>query len=260
MKRQIIGKICLIIIAVTVALSFVGCDKVFSEVGKTDAPTVSKKEELPQEKEPSKTQASEKKVSFEVGTIDRSYRNEEGTVLIEHSYDLVTVRGKSASDEKINSVLKEDMEAFLWSEEELQSYVGEWLDFEYPYKNTVTAEVTHNSDNLFSVVLTRAWYMGGVFNVDDYCYVFDIKTGELATLDKITGKSFDELGDKLKKTVFEYLSKEGMAGYIDDEYIHNYEPAAFRFCIKKGEIVLLFSNYELSPETIMVPTGMMVGQ
>ena len=69
MKRQIIGKICLIIIAVTVALSFVGCDKVLPETGKTEAPTTEQNEEISDEKEPPKIEAGEKKKKAAAITI-----------------------------------------------------------------------------------------------------------------------------------------------------------------------------------------------
>ena len=195
------------------------------------------------------------KATVTISRVDRSIKNSEGEVLIEHFYDQVFVTGNFEGTAKINATLVADMTEFFNLHTDLQEMVP-YIDRNHGgFFSTRAAEVTHNEGSLLCIEYASEWCMGGVHNGDIYPFVFDLNTGETPSLSSLTGVDSDKLESALKIIIKDYLYSdyygEGV-GYIDD-----YSLDDFNYTIRDGKICIVFETYEIAcgaAGSIIVPT------
>lgn len=196
---------------------------------------------------------------------DHSYRNEAGQVLISHYFDYVELTGSFAGAQKINAQMKQLAEDFFWSDEELtETATGDFApDPSSPFSNTKSSSVTYISDRCLCVAVGMDWWMGGVHNGGSDGYVFDLRTGEKATLASLTGGDPAELEARLKEIAWEQISNDEYDEPWEGSYekLSAYTLDTFDYSIIDGQIVLFFDVYEFFPGAhgpVTVHTGIYV--
>ncbi len=204
-----------------------------------------------------------KKVNYDIEIHDNSYKNEDDENLIEHYYHLVVLDEVNENIESINRDLEKNMEEFVMEREELEEFLMSYATPESPFMNNCEAEVTQNADGIFSVKHSRLWFMGGVGNYDHFGSTYDINTGLRLSLSDLTQEDADSFEQNLKDITWEYLESEYGEGLFPDAYdtLYNKNLDEFSFYIDDGEIVLVFSTYELAPGaagSITSPTGIYI--
>ena len=201
---------------------------------------------------------------YEVERQDLSYYNEAGQVLINLYYDQVVLTG--GPFQSINNAIYGDyLDKFPLPDaraEYAQYLDGPYLDPEYPFMNTYTAQVTHNGDGIFSICLSQSWYMGGVFNGNVYGLTFDLNTGEKASLPHLMGMDEAALTRQLKSLTKAHLD-ENPGLWFDEAWdtVDNLTLEEFEYYIQDGELVLCFETYLLGPGAtgcLVLPTGMAI--
>ena len=203
-------------------------------------------------------------VKYTIERNDRSLRDENNYVLIEHFYELVTIQGSTASIAAINESLKKDMDSFFFTEAELDEYSSSpFLSPEYPLYNTCEAEVTHNYNGYFGVKFSTSWMMGGVGNDDTYGLTYNLNTGLPATLAELTGRNPSSLEKQLKEIVWAFLINDfgETPMYNARETLDNYKLEEFDFYLLDGEIVLLFPTDtfgSVAAGQVIVETGIYI--
>lgn len=202
---------------------------------------------------------------YEVVKRDDSYRNENGDVLVGITYEQVVLAETFPEWAAINQLIAGDYAAFLDNvayvydepvedvEARMESMGADYGDF---FTNCV-AEVVQNAEGIFSIRLTRDWFMGGVFNVDSFGLTFDLNTGEALTLDDLLNISDEELKSILAEKLMENAAalfdtpEAVLASYTMEDYI---------FYVENGEVVITFPTYSISygaAGPITVHTGLM---
>jgi len=185
---------------------------------------------------------------YQIIREDRSYRNAAGEVLISHYFDYLELAETFPGAQKINAAFKQIAADFFWTEEELAEYaIGEWgPDPEYPFFCTRPSAVTYISDKYICVTVGTQWYMGGVSNYGHEGYVFDLQTGEEATLAGLVGGDPAQLEEQLKEIAWERISNDPNEEPWEGSYetLCAYTLETFNYAINDGQIVLFFSVYE----------------
>jgi len=188
-------------------------------------------------------------VGFNISRNDKSYKNDEGKVLIDYYYDLVVVDDGCPNADKINQAFEADMEAFWLPDSDIKDYATLVDPSVEKYCDVCETQVTHNSDGFLSAKFTTSWYMGGVYNQDSYGKTFDLNTGEEIGLQDLTGQPLKAFEQKIKDSTWAYLSDEYGDGMFPDAYdtLYGMGLDEFAFCLEDGEIVLFFPTYSLGP-------------
>ena len=184
---------------------------------------------------------------YQIIRADHSYRNGAGQVLISHYYDYVALTGAFPGAQKINARLKQIADAFFWSEEELkENAASPWLDPKDPFFYTMSSRVTYISDKCLCVTVDMEWFMGGVHNAGSDGYVFDLQTGEKATLVSLAGGDPASLEAQLKEIVWEQINNDPYETPWEDSHdkLSAYTLDTFNYSIENGQIVLYFAEYE----------------
>ena len=111
-----------------------------------------------------------------------------------------------------------------------------------------TARVTHNDGKIFSIRMTRDWYMGGVYNGDPFAFNFDMTTGGQLPLAQLSDLPEAEFKAQLVQIVCDYLEPYREVLFEDPaQVMAEYTLEDFPYCIEDGELVLLFSTYTFGP-------------
>lgn len=201
------------------------------------------------------------RANYDIVVEDRSYRNDSGLVLIEHSYELVHITDICYQADQINYLLEREMESFFLSESELEENASSpFVTPENPFFYTAKAQVTHNENGILSIIVKTDWMMGGVHNTDYIGSVFDLQNGHRTNLGDLTDIESDALETMLKDNAWEYLFEkygEELWPYAE-ETVYSYALDEFNYYIENSEIILLFDTYELSfgaAGPFKVPTG-----
>lgn len=211
-------------------------------------------------------------VELEYRTMDGSWYNENGDVLVSHVYEQVVVLGDSRVAEKINRAIEEDGRAFIdpqsiyvyESEEELEEYLDlaemDYGDLFYD----AAAEVTHNGDGILSIRVGTDWFMGGVFNADYYGMTFDLSSGEMLTIPQLLDRDADEVEEELETIIGDYVTEEYGEGLFDapERILEDYDVEDYLFYVEDGELIVTFYTYTFAPGAAgatVVPTGIFVG-
>ena len=212
-------------------------------------------------------------VEFECRTMDGSWYNENGDVLVSHVYEQVVVLDDSEAVEKINRAIEDDGRAFIdprsisiyESEEELEEFlelaVLDYGDLFYD----ASATVTHNGDGILSIRMGTEWFMGGVFNADYYGMTFDLETGEKLNVLQVIGGDAEEVEEELNTIICEYVTEAYGPGLFDapERILEDYSVEAYKFYVEEGQIIVTFDTYTFAPGAAgatVVPTGIMIGE
>lgn len=218
-----------------------------------------KLETHPQEEVPVQSEATfrgENPVQYSVLERDDSVRNANGDVLVSIRYQQVILDNARPQWVAVNQRLADSYQAFREETAYLQETPPEeWekmlQEMGAVYGNFMancTAEVTYNDGAVFSIRMTRDWYMGGVYNGDPFGFNFDVITGEELPLARLSDLPEAEFKNQLVQIVCDYLAPYREILFEDPaEVMAEYTLEDFPYCIEDGELVLLFSTYTFGP-------------
>lgn len=218
----------------------------------------------PSETVPAQTQPPADRASYEIVRMDHSVQAEDGETLVLFYYDKV-VLDEGEAYEGINRILSEaavefitgtDIGAMAEQAERMMVSTG------CPFLNSMTAEVTHNADGVFGIMLTRDWYAGGVGNTDYFGMTFSLREDRAVTLAELYP---DVTEQQLKDIVWAALEAEYGEAMFEGvwEDLQAYELEEFPFYIRDGELILTFPTYTFGPGAagaMTVPTGLDIGE
>ena len=216
-------------------------------------------------------QSASAKVEYR--TVDGSWRNQNGDVLVFHVYEQVVLLDGTGAADKINSTIEDDVCAFLddqtfriyESEEEMEEYLeGSGIGYGGLFHD-VTSEVTHNGDGIISIRMGIDWFMGGVFNADYYGMTFDLTTGEQLNVLQLIGGDPAEAEEKLNAIICEYVIEEYGEELFEapEQVLEDYSAEDYYFYVEEGQIIVTFSTYTFASGAAgatVVPTGIMIGE
>ncbi|MBQ3504390.1 MAG: DUF3298 domain-containing protein [Oscillospiraceae bacterium] len=187
---------------------------------------------------------------------DNSIRNASGDILVKIQYDQVILDTAQERWQPINDRIGADYRGFLEELAYLQDTPpAQWeqmlQDMGAVYGNflaTCTPEVTCNGGDIFSIRMTRDWFLGGVYNRDYYGLNFDLTTGEELPLSRLSPLPEEAFLKQLKEIVSDALADNRDALFEDPAVIlEDFTLADFSYCIEDGELVLLFPTYTFGP-------------
>ena len=220
---------------------------------------LSKLETQPQEEVAVQSEAAmhgENPVQYSVLERDDSIRNANGDVLVSIRYQQVILDNARPQWEAVNQRIEASYQSFREETAYLQETPPEeWekmlRDMGAVYGNFMancTARVTHNDGEIFSIRMTRDWYMGGVYNGDPFAFNFDMTTGEQLPLTRLSDLPEAEFKAQLVQIVCDYLAPYREVLFEDPAAVMaEYTLEDFPYCIEDGELVLLFSTYTFGP-------------
>lgn len=222
-----------------------------------------------EDEEPKQSMAAE----FEYRTMDGSWYNENGDVLVSHVYEQVVVLDDGEAAEKINRAIEDDGREFIdkrsisvyESEEELEDYL-ELAELDYgDLFYDASATVTHNGDGILSIRIGTEWFMGGVFNADYYGMTFDLNTGEKLNVLQVMGGDLEAAEQKLNEIICDYVTEEYGEGLFDapERILEDYSTEEYNFYVEEGQVIVTFDTYTFAPGAAgatVVPTGIMIGE
>ena len=196
-------------------------------------------------------------IEYKIERMDDSIRDEDGNIRVNIYYDLVHLDSRKKSVQKINKYIEDvHYDNFLKNEgtkEQIQEmYVYDYPPtLEYPYFNTVDAEVTYQDENYISIKWTKKWFMGGVFNISYSGMVFSLETGEPVNLQDIYGFEPNITLAYLKFAVMEYMYDWDNSTYHSIasqacDIVSEYGIEDFSFYLDDGYPVLCFATYEIA--------------
>lgn len=206
-------------------------------------------------------------VTYKITPYDHSLYDEEGTLIVESTYDLVTISG-SPFDSEINEVLEREYEQFQVRTEEWSGYTSIDVEPHAPYCDSYSAQVTYLDERYFSVLLFYNWYMGGTTSYGGLGYTFDLSTGKRLDLgDLFPTQDRAELLTELKTLVTDFIQKETQDENLIEEVRLNLEEGypdlqSIPYHIASdGEIILCFGKYAIAygaAGEFVIPTGMYI--
>lgn len=205
---------------------------------------------------------------FSILENDDSIRNGAGDVLVKICYEQVVLDTSVPRWQNINDCIRGDYlrfaEEMAWLKEtsvrDWESQITGMGSVYGSLLSVASAEVTNNSGGLFSVRMTRDWFLGGVFNSDHYGMTFDLDTGKPVELGELSERSREEFAAQLKQTVCDSLARDWDALSEDPALVlAEYTLEDFQFYIEGGELVLTFPTYTFGPGAmgaVTVRTGL----
>ena len=207
--------------------------------------------------------------AYTVLESDSSIRNDNGDVLVDIRYQRVILdTGTDPDWANINDRILEDCNRFREDVAYLRDTpVEDWeqmlQDMGMVYGNLMAwcgAKVTHNSGGIFSICMTREWYLGGVYNSDPYGLNFDLTTGEVLHLARLSDLPAEEFEEQLKGMVCDALAKDFDALFGDPaEVLETYTLDTMDFYMDEGELILTFPTYTFGPGSLgptVIRTGL----
>ncbi len=209
-------------------------------------------------------------VPYDIQTVDRSWTNSSGNVLVYNAYELVVLSPSACYTDAINAGIRSDMEEFF-SRDLRDEYSEEWLEWIMDMYNmdygtlhyNATTTVTQNGNGIFSARITTNWFMGGVYNADYYGYTFDLTTGQKATLSGLMGMSDPAAQTKLENIVIDYVY-DTYGDYVQsapEDVLENYALEDYVFYVEEGQIMLCFPTYTFvdgASGSTVIPTGITI--
>lgn len=218
--------------------------------------------ETVEETTPNKSLGLYKPLEYEILCVDRSYYDADGILRIQRYFDKVVIAGNRPEFAAMNAAIEADMAGFfsVLDGEDLSYYISYLSGSEYLF-HTAEVEVTENSGVVFSYRISTSWYMGGVFNADNYGMSFDVATGEPVYLPTLFGVSEEEMCQMMKDAAWAYLSANHSEALWDSsrEAIYGYELDDFIYYFRDGELIITFPTYSISygaAGSFTVPTGL----
>ena len=200
---------------------------------------------------------------------DDSIRNDNGDVLVKILYQQIILdSGSQPQWQSINDTILED---YLLFREEVaylrETPPEEWermlQDMGSLYGNLMasrSARVTNTGGGIFSIHMTQDWFMGGVYNHDHYGMNFDLNTGEVIPLARLSELPPGEFEGQLKQIICTWLEPYRDILFEDPAAVlESYTLDDIRFYLEDGELVLTFPTYTFGPGAmgpVVIETGM----
>lgn len=176
---------------------------------------------------------SEYPVPLAIERVDRSILSDEGTLAGITYYDKPVLFGETGVVDTINTYFENDCHEFFFGQNKMNFYglrvyeffqgtvyrdLGLYGSFarQNPFYNTVETELKYSSDEFLSFVYKTYWTVGGVST--HYCFgdTFDMRTGELITLDHFISLDIAQFRDMIKaRIIMRYKKWDG----DDERYI-----------------------------------------
>lgn len=217
--------------------------------------------------EPVPPAPGQNQAAFSILENDDSIRNDRGDRLVTILYDQVILDTSQPQWAPINETIAGSYRAFREETDYLretppetwEEMLGDMGALYGTFRCTCRAEVTNNSGGIFSIRMTRDWYMGGVFNQDYTGMTFDLTTGEQVQLARLSDLPEAEFEQQLKQIVCAELA-EYVDVLLEDpaEVLEAYALEDISFHIREGELVLTFPTYTFGPGA-MGPTVIKTG-
>lgn len=187
---------------------------------------------------------------YEITKVDNSLRNAKGQILIDNSYELVTIKGDNKSFAKINAHFKKQMDAEMLSDNELKENLNDvYLSPQDPYCNSWFADVSYNDNGYFIISASSSWFMGGVADGRSYSLAYNLNNGEAVKLNELMGLSENDAVLKLRGIAYSGLIENYGDEFFDfdgPENLSEYKIDDFNYYIKDNEIILVFQKYEFA--------------
>ena len=200
---------------------------------------------------------------------DDSIRNDNGDVLIKILYQQIILDTTGQPQwQLINEAIRRDYSLFREEVAYLrETPPEEWermlQDMGSLYGNlmaTRSASVTNAADGILSIRVQQDWFMGGVFNHDQYGLNFNLMTGEplsLAVLSDLPPKEFEM---QLKGIICADLEQYKEILFEDPAVVlESYTLEDFQYYLEEGELVLTFPTYTFGPGAMgstVIETGL----
>ncbi len=185
--------------------------------------------------------------------IDRVYYDEGLPVSL--YYEIPRFYGEGEGLRKIESDLARLREAFAADEAvNAREYAAEHLEnrgaaaWEEPYQAEWSASVFTRNDDIVSVGISYAWYMGGVFDYGMTCYNFNTAFGVPVYLTDVVDGSVAEIKEMIVKALLEQypgVEEAGVMGAPMDA-IREKDIKDFSFYVADGAVHVFFSKYEIA--------------
>lgn len=121
--------------------------------------------------------------NYQIVRADRSYYTPNGQVVISHYYDYAVLSGSSTAITKINAQIKHIVDQFLWSDETMNNHARDkQYNPNHPWYYTKTSRVSFIDNQHVHITVSMSWYMGGTIQNASEDYIFDLTTGDPASL------------------------------------------------------------------------------
>lgn len=250
-----------------------GCTAAPAETGSAE-PSVPAETQPPltvpaeiQSSEPVPPAPGQHQAAFSILENDDSIRNDRGDRLVTILYDQVILDTSQPQWAPINETIAGSYRAFREETDHLretppetwEEMLGQQGAIYGTFRCTCRAEVTNNSGGIFSIRMTRDWYMDGVFNQDYTGMTFDLITGEQVQLARLSDLPEAEFEQQLKQIVCAELAEYVDVLFQDPaEVLETYALEDISFYIREGELVLTFPTYTFGPGA-MGPTVIKTG-
>ncbi|MCR5684507.1 MAG: DUF4163 domain-containing protein [Lachnospiraceae bacterium] len=171
------------------------------------------------------------------------------TIDVQCYYQMLQLPGKDKASKKINKILKNLAKGFdpdsVLSIAEMDAENRELgADEVEIYSDYSISSVTYNDGRYLSNLIYRYWYAGGVSNIFNDGYTFDLKTGKRAKITDVTGWSLKDIKDR----IIANIEADGEFSEEDPykEVVNGKKAADFNFYLLPGrQCVVTFAPYEL---------------
>ncbi|MBO5035134.1 MAG: hypothetical protein J6C43_05960 [Oscillospiraceae bacterium] len=153
--------------------------------------------------------------------------------------------------EKINAFFEELADTFFSAENSNMDNIWEraW-ESGWELYDRHTAQVTCWSDKLVSVTLSSIWMAGGVKTYQIDGYTFRTDTGELLTLEEVTGQSAEEIKEEIINTLAIILEERGSDPERSLAEAEKYDLKDFDYGLdEEGYVRIYFDSGELMRTT-----------
>jgi hypothetical protein len=183
--------------------------------------------------------------------IDRSIKSSDGRLLAAVYYDMPFVNKTSDSAKHINAFFRDECDGWFEGQNRLTHFQEEWYSSfsenvselidaygedtvsESPFSYRVDSLLTFSDENILSVLQIATYQTAGPMNEYYFGSTFDLRTGELISLDEIVNVSADFLrGAILELAAHESLKLDdaaldrinriyGASGNSDYDFLYN---------------------------------------
>lgn len=166
------------------------------------------------------------------------------------------LKGDSQAVKKINRALKKEGESHVKMSGYTMKDIEEFIAHDYEnyqtkceYYNTVDGKAAFNSDDIFSIRYSFAWFAGGVGNGDIYGDTFDLKTGKKLNIMQVVDSKYSDytslrnaIYKKLKKKYEQEAAEAFLTNYDTEKKLKN----ADFYVTARGKVVVCFRTYDIS--------------
>lgn len=198
---------------------------------------------------------------------DFSIRDDDGTLLVRRTYDLVQLPETTEAYQKINQTLRAACETFQKGENWAQEDVDRAREFAQTNSGTDELWSSHfdtcevgigtNENGVLSLAFTTDWFAGGAHNRNYGGMTFDLRTGDEMTLGDLSSLDDAVVLEYLKACIHKYVIENPNQTWLDrvhervedftmERLIGKGQYQLSRFYLEDGETFLFIPTYELA--------------